>query len=483
MVRAETMPALSSASVVSRCILLALAFGFPGGIAGHGLAADPALRNWPAWRGPLLTGVAPEANPPTTWSETENVKWKVSVPGKGTASPVVWENQVFLLTAIAKEKPAEAAAAAPESVAPSAAPEPGRRRGGPGGGRGPVTEEQQFTVISYDRETGKVRWQDTPKTVLPHEGHHKDHGFASASPVTDGEVLIVSFGSRGIYGYDLGGKLLWSKDLGRMTTRNGFGEGSSPALSGNTVVIVWDHDGPDDFVVALDKRTGRELWRQAREEDTNWTTPVIVEHEGKKQVVVNASNTVVSYDLETGAPIWTSTGQTKNVIPAPVPGHGRVYVMSGFRGATLQAITLGRTGDLFGTKSIAWSYARSTPYVPSPLLYGNWLYFYANNNAQLSILDARDGQPQVDAERLEGMFGVYASPVGAADRVYLVGRDGNAWVIKNGPKVEVLAKNKLDDGFDASPAVAGREIFLRGRQSLYALSEAGKSAVTSGKAE
>lgn len=442
-------------------------------------AADPALRNWPAWRGPLFTGVAPEADPPIAWSETENVKWKVAVPGQGTASPIVWEDQVFVLTAIPTGKKIvapSAPAAPPESPAGSG---PERRRGG-----GRMTEqaavEQQFTVIAYDRATGQVRWQDSPKTLLPHEGHHRDHGFASASPVTDGEVLVASFGSRGIYGYDLKGKLLWSKDLGQMSTRNGFGEGSSPALSGNTVVIAWDHDGPDDFVVALDKGSGKELWRQAREEDTTWTTPLIVEHAGKKQVVVNASNKVISYDLETGAPIWNSTGQTKNVIPVPVAGHGRVYVTSGFRGAALQAITLGRTGNLFGTDAIAWSHSRSTPYVSSPLLYGDWLYFFAGNNAQISILDARDGKPQLDAERLEGIFGVYASPVGAAQRVYLTGRDGNIWVIMNAPKLEVLAKNRLDDGFDASPALVGKELFLRGRKNLYAIAAVAQAAAPAG---
>lgn len=332
-----------------------------------------------------------------------------------------------------------------------------------------VTEEQRFAVISYDRSTGKVLWQHSPRTLVPHEGHHKDHGFASASPVTDGEVLIAYFGSRGLFGYDLKGNLLWEKELGQMTTRGTFGEGSSPALAGNIVVVVWDHDGEGDFIVALDKRSGKELWRQKRDEDTNWSTPLIVDHEGKKQVVVNGANKVRAYDLQTGASIWEAGGQTKNVIPAPVTGHNRVYVMSGWRGAALQAITLGKTGDLTGTDAIAWSHNKSTPYVPSPLLYGDWLYFYANNNAQLTILDAKDGRELLDAERLEGLFGVYASPVGASGRVYLVSRDGGTWVIKNGPGLEVLAKNKLNDGFDASPAIVGSELLLRGRENLYSL--------------
>ena len=435
-----------------------------------GLAADAALKNWPAWRGPLANGVAPEANPPVTWSETQNVKWKVKLPGRGTSTPVIWGNQVFILTAIPAGRKAEAKPVTDPAAAPAA--ETGGRRGGRGGGMSEApTEEQKFTVLALDRATGKTLWEHSPRTQLPHEGHHRDHGFASASPVTDGEHLIVSFGSFGLYGYDLKGKLLWEKDLGDMRTRNSFGEGSSPALSGNTVVVLWDHEG-EDFIVALDKRDGKELWRQQRDEPTGWCTPLIVEHGGKKQVVVNGTNKARSYDLATGKLLWEAGGQTANAIPSAVTGHDRVYVMSGFRGAALQAITLGKSGDLTGTDAIAWSHNKGTPYVPSPLLAGDLLYFCSGNNATLSIFDAKAGKALVEAERVEGLNGVYASPAAAANRVYLVGRDGGTVVAKQGPTLEVLAKNRLDDGFDASPALVGNELFLRGREFLYCLGEA-----------
>lgn len=435
--------------------------------------ADAASRNWPAWRGPLANGVAPEAKPPVEWSETKNVRWKVKLPGRGTSTPVIWDNQVFLLTAIPAGKKADAKPAA--EAAP--APEPGGpvgRRGGRGGGGGMAespTEEQKFTVLALDRATGKTLWEHSPRKQLPHEGHHRDHGFASASPVTDGEHLIVSFGSFGLYGYDLRGKLLWEKDLGDMRTRNSFGEGSSPALSGKTLVVLWDHEG-DDFIVALDKRDGKELWRQKRDEPTGWCTPLIVEHGGKKQVVVNGTNRARSYDLASGELLWEAGGQTANAIPSAVAGYDRVYVMSGFRGAALQAITLGKTGDLTGTAAIAWSHSKGTPYVPSPLLAGDLLYFFAGNNAMLSVFDAREGKPLLESERVEGLNGIYASPVAADGRVYLVGRDGGTVVAKQGPKLEVLATNRLDDGFDASPAPVGSELFLRGRQNLYCLEAA-----------
>ena len=449
------------------------------------VADDAALRNWPSFRGPLSTGVAPLAHPPVTWDESTHVKWKVTVPGSGNASPIVWNDQVFVLTAIPTGKKIVPKVGADTKPAPLPRPEPpandptaaGNRPpgGGGGGGGGRIQieqpdEEQQFVVIAYDRTTGKVRWQQTARTELPHEGHHKDHGYASASPVTDGEVLIAYFGSRGLYAYDLNGKLLWQKDLGQQLTRNSFGEGSSPTLHGNAVVIVWDHEG-DDFIVAFDKRTGKELWRKPRQESTNWTTPLALDYEGHTEIIVNSGNKVRSYDLADGATIWEAGGQTQNAVPTPVPGHGRVYVMSGWHGGALQAITLGRKGDLTGTDAIAWSHNKGTPYVPSPLLYGDQLYFFANNNAQLSIVNALDGKKWVEAERLEGIYGVYASLTGANEHVYVTGRNGAVWVLKNGTTLEVIAKNKLDDAFDATPALVGNDLFLRGHQNLYALTE------------
>ncbi|HTI70560.1 MAG TPA: PQQ-binding-like beta-propeller repeat protein [Candidatus Limnocylindria bacterium] len=414
-------------------------------------APEESLKNWPSWRGPLSSGVAPLANPPVSWDENSHVKWKIPVPGEGTGSPVVWNDLVFILTAV------------PTGTN-------GSGNGAPAGSDQPQ-EEEKFTVLAYERSTGKLRWQDSPRVEVPHEGHHKDHGFASASAVTDGEVVIAYFGSRGLHAYDLAGKPLWHKDLGKQHTRNGFGEGSSPALHGNTVVIVWDHQG-DDFIAAFDKRTGNELWRKTRTEDTNWSTPLIVEKEGHAQVVVNSSNKVRSYDLTNGDLLWEAGGQTANAIPTPVAGDDRVYVTSGFRGAAFQAITLGRKGDLTGTDAIAWTHNKNTPYVPSPLLYDSFLYFFAGNNAQLTVLDSKDGATRLDAERLDGIFGVYASPTAAAGRVYLTGRNGVVWVIKPGAKLEVLSKNKLDDNFDATPALVGNELFLRGHKYLYALSGA-----------
>jgi len=434
---------------------------------GSAVASDAVQRNWPQWRGPLANGVAPSGDPPAQWSETSNVKWKFTIPGFGTSTPIIWENQVFIQTAIPTAKPAETKTEPPAGGSQSAQSER-RGRGGPRSEKpsGPY----QFALLCLDRQTGKVLWQKVAREEVPHEGHHPDHGFSSASPVTDGTHVFAFFGSRGLYCYDLKGTLQWEKDLGDMQTKNSFGEGSSPVLHGNTIAIIWDHEG-DDFIVALDKNTGKELWRQTRDESTTWSTPLVVEHDGKKQVVVSATGKIRSYDFDGGKLLWECAGMTANSIPSPVSGHGMLYAMSGFRGSAVLAIRLGRSGDLAGTDAIAWSHDRSTPYVPSPLLYDDLLYFFGGNNAMLSCYDAKSGRAHIDAERLTGMLGVYASPVGASGRVYLTGRDGNAMVIKKSEKLEVLATNKLDDRFDASPAIAGRELFLRGHQYLYCIAE------------
>jgi outer membrane protein assembly factor BamB len=428
--------------------------------------------HWPQWRGPLNSGASPAADPPTKWSETENVKWKVKLPGEGNSTPIVWGQKVFLQAAIpAGGRPAataETGQARVEFVLQQQAPRGRGGRGGFGGGPAPA-EAYRFVLMCLDRETGKTLWQAVAREEVPHEGHHRDGSFSAYSPVTDGTHVWAYFGSRGLHCFDMDGKLVWSKDLGRMQSKMSFGEGSSPALFGDTIVINWDHEG-DDFVVALDKNTGNERWRQPRNEDTSWATPLVVEHEGRAQVVTCASSKVRSYDLQTGKLLWEVGPLTANVIPSPVAGGGMVFATSGFRGAALYAVRLGSTGDLKGTDAIAWSRDKGTPYVPSPLLYDGKLYYYSGNSNVLTCLEATTGKTLFDARRVDDLEGgAYASPVGAGGRVYLVGRGGTAVVIKNSGRFEVLATNVLEERFDASPAVAGKELFLRGKQSLYCI--------------
>jgi outer membrane protein assembly factor BamB len=447
-------------------------------LAAPGAIANEALNHWPTWRGPLANGLAPNANPPLEWSETRHLKWKVPIPGRGSATPIIWQDRIFIQTAIpAGQAPSPQAAATTPAPAnqTGAAATPGgpRSPGGRGGGfrSQQPTEPHQFVLLCLDRETGQTLWQKTLREEVPHEGHHQADGtFASGSPVTDGRLVYAFFGSRGLHALDLDGNLKWSRDLGRQQTRNSFGEGSSPALIGQTLVVNWDHEG-DDFVAALNATTGEELWRQSRQEITSWATPLVLETGDRTQVIISATERIRSYDLATGKLLWECGGMTQNVIPTPVAGHGLVYAISGFRGAALLALRPDRAGDLTGTDAIVWQHSKNTPYVPSPLLYDDKLYFLSGNNAMLSCFDALTGNPLIDAERIDGVAGVYASPVGAAGRVYLAGRNGAVAVLRHGHPLEILATNRLDDRFDASPALVGNALFLRGRETLYCLAE------------
>lgn len=414
---------------------------------GSAQSATDASRFWPQWRGPQATGVSTTANPPTEWSESKNIRWKVTIPGRGSASPVIWGDRVFVTSAI----PAGAAGEAQHAAR---------------GGQPRVAH--RFIVMAIDRRTGKTVWEQTAREEAPHEAAHPENGtWASPSPIVDGQHVIASFESRGLYAYDMNGKLVWEKDLGDKRMRNTFGEGSTPVLHGNTLVVVWDHQG-ESFIVALDKRTGNELWRQPRKEIDTWATPLVVTVAGKPQAIVPAMNQIISYDLATGDIVWQSAGLTMNPIPSPVTDGSMAFLMSGFRGNSLKAIRLADAkGDISGSPAIVWSLDRDTPYVPSPLLYDGILYFLKTNNGLLTALDTRTGKPHYQAQRLDAVPNVFASPVGAAGRIYVPGREGATVVIKHGPSLEVLAVNQLNDGFDASPALAGNEIYLRGSRFLY----------------
>ncbi len=415
-------------------------------------------RYWPQWRGPEASGVAPHGDPPIEWSENKNIRWKTAIPGQGHATPIVWDDTIFVTSAIKTDQQVE--------LAPIE--EPRGRRGRRGRSAAP-SSVHQFVIFAINRSDGSIRWQRVAREEVPHEGTHQTGSWAANSPVTDGEHVYVYFGSRGLYCYDMGGNLQWEKDLGDMHTRNSFGEGSSPALYGDAIIINWDHEG-DSFIIALDKRTGDELWKIDRDEVTSWATPLVVEHNGTHQVIVNATRRTRSYDLATGEILWECGGMTANTIPSPVTANGIVYVTSGFRGNALQAIRLDDAeGDITGASAVVWDYDRDTPYVPSPLLYDDMLYFLKHNRGVLSAFNASTGEAYYGPERLEGVSDVYASPVGANGRIYIADRDGVTLVIKHGSTFEVLAENVLNDGFNASPVIVDKEIYLRGNRSLYCI--------------
>jgi len=399
--------------------------------------------------------VAPNAQPPVEWSETKNIRWKTALPGKGHSTPIVWGDHIFLTTAIPYGE-----AVKPRFVRPGAHDNL------------VMTRNHEFAVLAVSRTTGKILWQQTLHKATPHEAGHITASLASASPVTDGEHVFAFFGSYGLYCLDTSGKLIWKKDLGEMHTKHGHGEGSSPALHGDTLVINWDHE-EKSFVVALDKRTGKERWRVARAEDTSWATPIVVDLDGKAQAIVPGTRRIRGYDLISGALIWECGGLSSNVVATPVAANGVVYAGSSYDTRAMLAIRLkGASGDITGTNQVVWSRRRGTPYVPSPLLYGDTLYNLQHYQGVLVRVDAKTGHDQGDFVRLEAISEVYSSPVGAANRVYITSRDGVTQVIAHGGETpKMLAVNRLEDSFSASAAIVGKELFLRGEHWLYCIAE------------
>jgi outer membrane protein assembly factor BamB len=423
--------------------------------------ADPggsdSQRNWPQWRGPLGTGVAPMANPPLAWSAQDghNIRWKTELPGLGHSTPIVWNDHIFVTTAV-----------------PYGNALPPRYSKAPGAHDNlPITHRHKFVVIALDRRDGRILWQRTLREALPHEGYHQTASLASNSAVTDGERVYASFGSYGLYCLDLGGTELWRADFGLLQPLHGHGEGSSPAIYGETLIVNGDHEG-QSFVVALDKRTGHERWKVDRPEVTSWASPIVAMPGESPQVIINGTTRIRGYDLDSGRVVWECGGLSSNVVASPVYSDGMVFAGSSYEKQSLLALRLGGAqGDITGSKHVAWTRNRGTPYVPSPLLYADSLYYLSHYQGILSRVNARTGKDDPGPFRLPGIQDVYASPVGAADRVYITDRDGTTLVIAHAAKLKVLAENRLDDRVSASASIAGREMFIRGERNLYCIAE------------
>jgi outer membrane protein assembly factor BamB len=416
-----------------------------------------AVEQWPHWRGPLATGESPHGDPPIHWDEKTNIKWKVPLPGKGSATPIVWGDYVFI--AAARDtgrvaKPADMPKVDSKLEIKTKRP----------------NTYHQFLLMCFDRQTGKLRWQQICTERVPHEGFQDSHSYAAGSPTTDGKHVWVSFGSRGIYCYDFDGNLQWQRDLGLVYTRYAFGEASTPVLHGNDLILNWDQEIHSKLVV-LDARTGKTRLEVDRDEPTTWNTPLVVEYKGQTQVILNGTKRARGYDLATGKLLWQIGGMTVNPIPSAVASDGVAYIMSGFMGALAVAVPLDARGELTGTDKVAWLYKKGTPYCPSPLLFDGKLYFTQSNDTFLTCLNAKTGKPLFEHQRLIDAKSFYSSPVAAAGRIYLVDRNGVGIVLKQSDKVEVIAVNNLDDEIDASPAVAGRQLFLRGHKFLYCIEQ------------
>jgi outer membrane protein assembly factor BamB len=431
---------------------------FLSGVAIAWVGLLTANADWPQWRGPSGTGAAPQASPPLTWSETQNVRWKLPLAGRGHSSPVVARGRVFLTMAV----PVGDAAPPVFDNAPGSHDNLG------------VTHTHSFRALAVDLATGQVAWEREVARSFPHEGGHATGSLASPSPVTDGSAVYVFFGSRGLYCLDAqDGSIRWQRHFGQLTTHHAHGEGASPALHDGVLVVPWDQEN-NSRVFALEAATGRELWSSARDEITSWSTPVVTLVGGKPQAILSATQRIRGYDLATGTPIWECGGMSRNVIASPVAADGRVYCGCSYDRRTFIALSLeGATGDLTSSDHVLWTTNQRTPYVPSPLLYDGRLYFLSHYQGILSCLQATTGARAALPIRLNDLHDIYASPVGAAGRVYITDRSGVTVVVKHDESLAELARNTLDDRFSASAALVGPDLLLRGERHLYCLREGG----------
>lgn len=397
-----------------------------------------AAANWGHWRGEAGNAVSSDATPPTEWSETKNVKWKTAIPGRGSGSPIIWQDRVWVVSAVS-----------------------------PRGQGGERLSRLQFVLFCFDRESGDLKWRRTAVEATPHEGTHRTNGFASASPCTDGQHVYAHFGSRGLFCFTLDGQLVWERQLGKMRTRATFGEGSSPTLVGDKLIVPWDHEGPS-YLFALNKKTGETLWRTPRDEPSCWATPLIIEHDGRQQVIMNGQHYARAYDLESGRELWRCGGQTQRPVASAVSANGLVFVGSGFRGSFLGAFRPDGKGDIEGSSSVVWTVDRDTPDIASPLLSNGRVYFYKGKSGLLSCFDATTGKPHYKTKRT-GLTTIYASPVAAGGYVFLTDRSGKTVVIKDADQFETVSVNSVGETVDATPAPVDDQLFLRGEQHLFCI--------------
>ena len=416
--------------------------------------------DWKQWRGPLMTGEAPGEKPPVQWSETENVKWKTPLDGLGHSSPVVAGNLVFLTYAKPIGEPFE--------PRPDTAPGAHDNK--------LVDSRYEFVSVAVNRDTGKIAWKKTLHSAIPHEGAHISASLASASPVTDGTKVWFPFGSYGIYCLDFSGNIVWKKDLGTMNTKHGHGEGSSPVLHQDKLAINWDHEG-QSFIVVLDKNSGKEIWRKERKEVTSWSSPIVVQHSNRHQLIVAGTDRIRSYDIDTGDLIWKCGGMSNNIVATPVASRGFVFFGSSYEIRRMLAIRLeGATGDITSSSNVVWNKTARTPYVPSPLLVDGHLYFLRHYQGILTRLEITTGDEPSGPFRVGRMNEIYASPVSANGKIYITDRSGYTAVLTTGEQPENVNFNRLNDRFNASMAISNNEIFLRGEKFLYCISERKKSS-------
>jgi outer membrane protein assembly factor BamB len=381
---------------------------------------------WSRWRGPSGQGLVAGSGYPDTWSSTQNVAWKKPVPGRGNSSPIVWNDRVFLTTAY-------------------------------DGGR-------RLSVLAFRRADGSLLWETFAPEGRTQSTHYKN-GHASATPVTDGQRVYVSFGNRGLMAFDLNGKLAWRQDLGSMDAYHGT---AGSLLLYKDRIILYQDSYSDSFVAAFNTSTGQQLWRSRRDANVGWGTPIAIRVTDHDEIIVHGQQRVQAYDPGTGRELWRCNGNLYEVIPTPVVGFGMVFCSSGRAGPTL-AIRPGGRGDVTNSH-LVWSSPRGSPFVPSPILYGEYLYMVNDMASIVTCLEAATGramwQGRLGVARQEGFS---ASPVAMDGKVFFTNDDGETFVLRAGPKFELLHVNRIGEGTLASPALVDGRWYIRTERNLVAI--------------
>ena len=422
------------------------------------LVCRAATDNWPQFRGPQATGVAEDPNLPETWSTTKNVIWKTEIPGAGWSSPVVWGDRIFLT-----------------SVISGVAPETPKKGLYFGGNRENIpADEHHWMVYAIDWKTGKIVWEREVHRGAPQSSHHLKNTYASETPVTDGERVYAYFGNLGLFVFDMDGKPLWSQTWGAFKTRFGWGTAASPVLYRDRIYVVNDND-ERSFLVALDKHTGKQVWRVERDEASNWSTPYIWETGQRTEIITSGTRKVRAYDLD-GHLLWELGGMSSIAIPTPFAQHGLLFLTSGYVGDTVRpayAVREGARGDISlkegetGNQFVAWYQRQAGPYNPSPLVYGDYYYTLLDRGI-MTCHDARTGKEIYGKQRIDPEASAFtASPWAYNGKIFALSEDGDTFVMQAGADFKVLGKNSLDEMCMATPAIARGSLIIRTATKLY----------------
>jgi outer membrane protein assembly factor BamB len=422
--------------------------------------------DWPQFRGESASGAGTGTNSPVRWDGITgtNIVWKAEVPGLAISSPIVWGNSIYLTTAISSDKTQ-------------------KFRTGLYGDTDSAADLSQHTwkVLAYDKKSGQLLWEQTAHQGVPKTKRHPKSSQASATPVTNGQVVVAWFGSEGLYAYSTTGKLLWSKNVGLQNAGwffdpdSEWGVGSSPIIYKDSVILLCDRQ-KDSFIAAFNLKDGTELWRTLRAEIPSWGTPALVQSQSRTELVTNGARAIRGYDPGTGKELWTLGPNSEIPCPTPISGHGLIFVTSGYAPVQpIYAIKAGSSGDLTlkdgkdSSDAIAWSKKIGGSYLPSPILQGDLLYL-VNNSGILAAYDAKTGN-RVYQQRIGTGGSFTSSPVAAGGNLYFSTEDGDIYVVKAGPQFELIAKNPMGEAMLATPAWADDMLIVRGERHLFAIAE------------